>query len=57
MKSFFTNLKQRYNIKMRIISILTDDEIYASLSRNAIALSKKYSYANTIDSIEKTIIG
>ena len=42
---------------MRIISILTDDEIYASLSRNAIALSKKYSYANTIDSIEKTIIG
>ena len=51
------DVQQLEDIKMRIISILTDDEIYASLSRNAIALSKKYSYANTIDSIEKTIIG
>ena len=51
------DVQQLEDIKMRIISILTDNEIYVSLSRNAIALSKKYSNANTIDSIEKTIIG
>ena len=51
------DVQQLEDIKMRIISILADNEIYVSLSRNAIALSKKYSNANTIDSIEKTIIG
>lgn len=51
------DVQQLEEIKMRIISILTDDAIYGSLGRNAILLSQNYSYVKMIDSIERIITG
>lgn len=49
------DVQQLEEIKIKIVGILTDDALYGSLSRNAIALSKKYSYAKMMDSIEKRL--
>lgn len=51
------DVQQLDEIKKHIISVLTDDVLYASLSQNAILVSQNYSYVKMIDSIERTIVG
>jgi glycosyltransferase involved in cell wall biosynthesis len=50
------DVQQLEEIKMRIVSILTDNAIYGSLSRNAILLSQNYSYVRMIDGIERIVV-